>query len=266
MDSNIAQAVYNQAFKNWINPEVLARQKRGEVELPLKIHSAQILFGIDGSHTVRINEETKGTFTAKLKRAVKKGELLTYNDVDGLYLQQAPEDKGFGYITVVAGGDNRWSVSFSFEYGVDRIKEYLSLGEEYLENANDAVETSKRVATALGMTAGENLVKARLASSPLVDVSIMNARNHSQVFNRFKLFATEVNLKKLDKAYIDAVEFFKDNFNTVRYNTSKVEIHKSTLKKHLAALGRLKADTRRMVNSIDVTSLSMRQVKINEKN
>jgi hypothetical protein len=260
-DKDMMRAVHQQAFEKWINPEVLARHARGEVEqLPMVLHTAQIVFGIDGSHKVRINEEAKGIFKGRALKNLKKGQALTYKDVGDLFFsEQAPEDKEFGHITLVSSGDDKWSVSFSFIYGTRNIEKYLRLGKEFLDQSAAALNDSKRVALTLGMTAAENLIKARLAASPLADIK---TKKHDRLRHIYNSFVVQNQPNKLNKDYQAALKFFAKHFNKARYEPDATSVHLSTLKKHLRVLAKLQAETQRMIDQVEETSLASRKIRI----
>jgi len=263
MNQEMAEAVYAQAMNLWINPDILERHARGEVELPVVLTAAQIIFGIDGSHKVRINGEVKGTLIAKYKRDMKVGEFITFNDIEDLHVaERDPDDEDFGHITLISQGNDGWNISFSFLYGVDNVKNYLSLGREYLEGAKQALQTSQKIAISLGMTAGENLLKARLATSPLIQV---RSKTHSKLINLLGQFSQLSNTKKIDPEYNKAIKFFFKHFNGVRYEPNYQKIHKSTIMKNLRTLERLDAETQTLINQVDVHSLEQRQIKIANK-
>jgi hypothetical protein len=261
MDEQMAAAVHKQAMENWIHPEILKRHKEGIIkELPIVLRQAQVLFGLDGSKLVRINDEVRGTFKAKLKKAVKKGDYLRYDDVEGLYFaEQSPDDKDFGHITLVSLSGDKLTVSFSFEYGAHKVQDYLKLGTEFLKQANSAMDTSTRVCVALAMTATENIAKARLAASPLASI---NTKQHTQLISAFSKFSSQDSPKKLNAKYTQAYKFFHRHFNGVRYQPSYPDVDKAELKKNLKILKDLQNETTLLIANIDSTQLAQRQVKV----
>jgi hypothetical protein len=264
-NEDMAKAVYDQTLEKWVHPEIYARHERGEIaELPFKLHSAQVVLGLDGSYSVRLNGEVKGTFKGRAFRTIKKGQALTYQDVTDLYFsEQAPEDREFGHITLVSSGDDKWSVNFSFIYGTEKIEKYLQIGGEFLDQSSAALKDSSRTAMALGMTAAENLIKARLAASPIVDIKTKTHNQLRQLYNRFVLRNPA---KKIDKDYGDAYKFFAKHFNKVRYDPEAKSPHRATIKKHLRTLGRLQAETQQMVDQVEMISMASRQVEVKKGN
>ena len=257
----MASAVHKQAMENWIHPEILKRHKEGSIKkLPIVLRQAQVLFGLDGSKLVRINDEVRGTFKAKLKKAVKKGDYLRYDDVEGLYFEeQAPDDKDFGHLTLVSLSGDKWTISFSFEYGAHKVQDYLNLGTEFLKQANSAAGTSTRACVALAMTATENLAKARLAASPLASI---NTKKHTQLISAFSKFSSQDSPKKLNAKYTKAYKFFHKHFNGVRYEPSYPDVDRQLLNENLKILKDLQNETSLLVANIDATQLAQRQVKV----
>ena len=256
----MAQALYDQAMELWVHPDILERHKRGEVELPVVLKAVQIVFGMDGSYKIRLNGEVKGKIIGKYKRAVKAGEEITYNDIEDLHLaERDPGDNDFGHITLISQGNDRWNFSFSFVYGIKNVQSYLSLGREFLDGAKAALETSHKVSLALGMTAGENLLKARLATSPLVE---LKTKKHGGLISLLGQFSQDPHKKQISPAYNEALKFFHKHFDGIRYTPSYPSVHKSTIQKNLRILERLYNDTETIIRRIDIHALNQRRIKV----
>lgn len=260
MNQEMAQALYDQTMKLWVHPDILERHKRGEVTLPVVLRAVQVVFGMDGSYRVRLNGEVKGKIIGKYKRAVKVGDAITYNDVEDLHLaERDPSDSDFGHITLISQGDDKWSVSFSFVYGIENVQSYLKLGREFLNAAKAVLETSHRASLALGMTAGENLLKARLAASPLIE---SKTKRHGALIRLLGQFTQNPHKKQISPLFNEAVKFFHKHFDGARYTPSYPKVHKSTIKKNLNILEKLYSETRAMVDSVDVHALNQRRIKV----
>jgi hypothetical protein len=260
MNQEMAQALYDQTMNLWVHPEIMKRHKAGLTELPVVLRAVQVVLGMDGSYEVRLNDEVKGVIIAKYKRTIKVGEYVTYDDVEDLHLKERdPSDLDFGHITLISQGNDTWSFSFSFEYGVETARSYLNLGKEYLTQAKTALEVSPKTTMALGTTAGENLIKARLSTSPLVGI---NTKKHAGLINLLGKFTQSPNKKQISSEYNDAIKFFHKHFNGVRYEPNYPKIHKSTIKKYIHILERLSAETETIVAGIDVHSQGQRRIRI----
>lgn len=263
-EADMAAAVYKQAMSNWIEPEVRLRHTRDGIKLPMHVYQAQIIFGLDGSHVVRLNAEVKGELKARVNRPVKKGELIYNKDVDQVVFSQlSSEDEGYGHITMISHGKGddttTWSVSFSFIYGPKRVTEYLDMGKDFLTQAEASLAQSYRVAMSLGMTAAENLIKARISASPR---TTLNGKTHGGLMSQFAKFIKEDPLKSIDQRYIDAHKFFKKHFNGVRYDPSHKKVNRNTIKMHLRSLKRLEGETTNIVSKLPNKSLADRQIKL----
>ncbi len=252
-NEEMAAKVCEQAFDKWINPEILKRYSNDSSnKLSTKISYAQVLFGIDGTHMVRLNNEVKGTFKVKLRKAVKKGDpILMVNIEDIFFADQDEQDKDFGHITIAQYEDRR-SVSFSFLYGAKQVGKYLNLGEEYYNQACVALDGSRRACITLGMTAIENLIKARLAASPQINLGVR--LSHSQVHELFSHFIDDNQALKLNKKYIQSHEFFKAHFNDVRYHPDADKVRLDTIKRHLRSIDELRKETYELVSKVDSLS------------
>jgi len=260
MNQETAQALYNQVMELWVHPEILARQEKGEATLPVTLTAVQVVLGMDGSYMVRLNGEVKGTLIARYKRDMRAGEYVTYADIEDLHLEKRdPDDLDFGHITMISQGDNKWNVSFSFIYGAENVKNYLNLGKEFLDQSKAALETSSRSALALATTAGENLLKARLATSPIVN---LRAKTHAALVNLLGQFTKTPTKKPIDPRYNETIKFFHKHFNGVRYDPAYPRVHKATIKKHLRVLELLYAETQSIVFGVEGYSLEQRQIRV----
>lgn len=247
-DEAMAQSIYSQALKNWIEPEILKRESLGQITTPVELLRAQIIFGLDGSKVVRLNNEVKGEIKVQINRTVKKGDLLYTKDIEKiLFTELDPSDSGFGHITLLSYGTGRWAVTFSFIYGPERVKKYLELGKVFLDQADMSLDKSSRVSLALAMTAAENLVKARISASPRI---ILNTNTHSGLMSQFARFINDDTRGKVGQNYVDTYKFLKNNFNAVRYNPEYKKINANTIKKHLRCLRELEAETSKIITQI----------------
>jgi hypothetical protein len=220
----------------------------------------QVVLGMDGSYEVRLNDEVKGKIIARYKRPIKVGEQVTYDDVENLHLEERdPTDLNFGHITLISQGNDIWNISFSFEYGVETTQHYLDLGKEFLDQAKRVLEASHKAAITLGTTAGENLLKARLSTSPLAEI---NTKKHAGLVNLLGKYTQAPTKKQINSEYNNAIKFFHKHFNGVRYEPNYPNIHRSTLKKNIRILERLLAETEAIVVGINAHSLGQRQIHV----
>ena len=178
-------------MKNWALPEIERRQKEGKLPKPVELRHVQVLFAIDGSRTIRINEEVKAIFKAKLAKgkSVKKGQALRESDVEDVQFGQLlEEDSDFGHITIWRFKDE-WKVYFSFIYENRKAKATLELGESFLQSAKADIEAA-RLGPAVNslFVASENVAKARLFLQPLDDVHkpVKTHKGTQLLINRYK--------------------------------------------------------------------------------
>lgn len=68
------EALFHQALDLWVNPELSRRREAGILDADFSFEAAQMLFDLDGTTTIRLNDEVNGALQVILDRDVDEGE------------------------------------------------------------------------------------------------------------------------------------------------------------------------------------------------
>jgi len=170
-DSLMAKRLIEQALTNWVNPELERRKTNGKLTDGFILRSAQVLFSVDGTQIIRLNEEVKAVVKAKINRKNEKGEQLLDKDVDDIHsIRLLKEESDFGHITILRLSKG-WFVGFSFLYDVSKSKGFYDIATEFMKSANYDLEQKRyRPFIESLFVAVENLCKARITLLPDEDM------------------------------------------------------------------------------------------------
>ena len=105
-------------MNTWILPSIRERQERNELDKPLTLQMAQIIFKPNGGKPiVRVNEEVKGRAKVKLRNgSVSEGDQIFTNQFDKIEVFELNEtDRNNGHATLIHI-DCKWLVFFNFIY------------------------------------------------------------------------------------------------------------------------------------------------------
>ena len=195
-DPLIAKRIIEQAFTNWINPELERRKAKGQLPNGLKLRAAQVIFSVDGSKIVRVNGEVKVLMEAKVNRKIEKGEPVLDKDVDLISsIKLLENEMDFGHITIIRLSKG-WFVGFNFEYNVSTAKAFYDMSIDFMKSAHrDLTQKNYRPFIESLFVASENLSKARISLLP--DKDIRKKRiNHKIIKKKIELYSlTDKNIK-----------------------------------------------------------------------
>lgn len=202
-DTTMYENLLKQCFKLWIGPEIERRKAENKIPQDFKLKAAQIIFCLGQKPFVRLNSEVKALVSAKIKRAVQKGEVIYNNDVEDIKeLRLTDEEMDFGHITIVAFR-GAWTIGFSFIYDATKSRELLKIGQTYLSSAQkDYLAKNYRPMVESLSIAAENFAKARLFLLP--DEQIRKTRRHGLVQSKVNIYSKTSNVITTN---------FKDTFN-----------------------------------------------------
>lgn len=196
-DSVIAKRIIEQAFQQWINPEMEKRKREGKLPSgKIKFRAAQILFSVGGQPLVRINNEVRAVVEAKVKKSMKKGEKVFEKDIESIRaFHLIDEEKDFGHITIVKLTKG-WFVGFSFIYDVSKSKKLYDIAIEFMKSAHSDLENKRhRSFIASLYVAAENLAKARLYLLP--DKEIRKSKKHGTVHGKVNIYSRSDSIIKV---------------------------------------------------------------------
>src|SRR4029453_11088445 len=78
------RSLLEQAWRLWIEPEVVQRQAQGILPKPFELRAAQGLMEGDRPLQVLLNEEVRAVVSARAERAIQKGESVSEADIDDI--------------------------------------------------------------------------------------------------------------------------------------------------------------------------------------
>lgn len=215
-DHQVYENLLKQCFELWINPEIERRKTEDILGQDFRLKVAQIIFCLGHKPIIRLNKEAKVLVSAKLKRTVKKGELIYDSDVEHIKgLQLTDEEKDFGHITTVLFRGS-WIIGFSFIYDASKSKELLEIGQTYLSSAQkDFHDKNYRPMIESLSIAAENFAKARLYLLP--DDLIRKTQKHGLVRAKVNVYAKTSNI--ITTGFKDTFNKLQDIRDKARYNS-----------------------------------------------
>jgi len=212
-------------METWILPSILERQEAGELEKPLALQMAQIIFkSNEEKPAVRVNNEVKGRMIAKLsdklESPVEAGDSVHFNLLEGIEaFELDEEDNDHGHATVISIHD-KWFISFNFIYNKRASQEHLSAAKEFLHAAkNSSKEHHLRACVDSLHSASELAAKAYLLGRP--DKSIIEAKSHDVVHRKINIERKRGNL---DDSHIDAFNKLRNLRASARYLRSELVV------------------------------------------
>lgn len=192
-NKSLGKSLINQAFTNWINPELEKRKKLDTLPHNFSLNKAQVIFSVDGKKEVRINNEIRARIAVKTNRDIKAGEAIFQDDVEDVKsILLTEEEIDFGHITLVRL-KNKWFISFSFLYDISKSKQFLRIALDFLKSGRNDYENKnyRPMVESLSITA-ENLAKSRIYLHP--DKVVRKAKRHKTIQTRLNIWANTSNI------------------------------------------------------------------------
>jgi uncharacterized protein (UPF0332 family) len=188
MDKDMAEAVLEQAFTLWFNPEIDRRRAAGTLPDDFTLWAAQVVMVADDQENViRLNDEVRIETLAVSARAIDPGSLVSLttesdlNEIVEVSLSDA--DPNSGHCTILRRGE-AWLLSFDFRYNATRIQNLLSKADQFLEAARLCVENGLPAAAVDTLyDAVEMMAKCFLLISP--DPAVLTSQKHTFIESRF---------------------------------------------------------------------------------
>ena len=237
--------VFEQFMELFVLPEVKRRQESGELDKPLDLHGAQIIFFPDHRKPqVRINLEVKGVAEAKLKPEFSKeaGENVFQHELEGIRFINLSEedDPDCGHVTLLRYGD-RWSIAFDFRYNKALSKKHIETAKEFYDSARFSFRNKYwSVFVDNLFSAAELLARSVLLSAP--DPKFREKATHKVIKSRYN---QEYQLGNLDANHRAAFNKLSDLREGARYLKGDVSISEAEAQKLLDAVEDMIEDANR---------------------
>ena len=227
MDKTFETNLFNNLMDQWVLPSVRERQESGELEKPLALYMAQIIFKLDGNKPeVRINTEVKGRAIVNLKESldtpIKAGDPISLNQLDGIdAFELEDSERDYGHATLIEL-NKKWLITFNFIYNKKSSQEHLEAAKEFLHAAESSLkEGYLRSAIDSLHSASELAAKAFLLRSP--DKTIIEAKSHDVVHRKINM---QRKLGNVNADHIDTFNNLRNLRSSARYLQAELTIQK----------------------------------------
>jgi hypothetical protein len=210
------QALFEDMLERFVRPEAERRLTEGTLSAGDEIHRFQILFPDGEPAVVRFNSEVGGRAMVRATRAIAVGEDVTVADFDQVSeYTPCEEDAGIPHVSAFVHRDG-WSIVFQFSYGHPSRFEYLTLADDFLTTAHEAL-AGGRLGPFFenGFAACELMAKAELLSArPTVDLVLNRKTGHGWIRS---VYATWANLGNSDARYPKLLQRLENLRYSARY-------------------------------------------------
>jgi len=205
MNNNLEfyERVFQQFMDLFVKPAISERQAKGELQRPLPLNAAQIIYFPDGRRPlVRINSEIRAISEVKLKKGIgkKSGEPVYENEIEGLEsIKLADQDDiDCGHATLIRLNDT-WTIAFDFTYNKGLAKKHIETAVQFLEVAETAHARRHWSPFVDNLfSAAELAARAILLAVP--EKHFREKPTHKGIHSRFNRFANVGNAKREHRA------------------------------------------------------------------
>lgn len=247
-DREFGEKVLQQFMDLFVTPEVKRRREIGELDKPLDLRAAQIIFFPDGRKPqVRINSEIRAISKVKFKPGISKkpGEPIFENEIDGLQEINLTEedDPDCGHATLVRIADS-WTIAFDFRYNKALSKKHIETAKQFYEAAEFSYNHGNWSPFVDNLfSATELIAKCILLSMP--DAKFRKKSSHKAIQIRFNRFA---NLGNVEAVYRETFNKLSGLRDSARYLKATMSISEEEAKRLLNIVGSMIEDTTRYVD------------------
>jgi len=231
---NMENIFGNNLFKNlmeiWIIPSINERQASGEIENPLDLQMAQLIFKSDELKAqVRINGEVKGKMIVNLKNEftsqAKEGNSVDSNHLESIdAFELEDSDRNCGHATLIAIRSN-WYIFYNFIYNREESQTHLLAAKEFLYAAEMSFQAGFFRATIDNLVSASELsAKAYLLRQP--DKVLVQAKSHDVIHKKINL---ERRLGNVKSEHVDTFNTLRNLRADARYLHSDLTITSDNL-------------------------------------
>ena len=232
-NNEFGRRVFEQFMDLFVNPEVNRRQGAGELEKPLDLRAAQILFFSDGRKPkVRINSEVRAIGKVQFKPGISKkaGEPVFEHELEGLEAINLTEgdDPDCGHATLVKIG-GRWTITFDFRYNKKLSRKHINTAKQFYEAAGFSFKQKNWSAFVDSLfSAAELLARSILLSRP--DPQFRKKATHKAIQIRYNRFADLGNVEEAHRETLNKLSGLRDR---ARYLKGDVSISEDEARRFL---------------------------------
>lgn len=231
MSDSFEQNLLKNLMETWIVPSIEGRQEKGELERPIALKMAQIIFKADGGRpVVRINNEVRGRAIVKIpddanRTATAAGDPVNWKDIEGIQgFELSEEEMNYGHATLILVSD-KWFISFNFIYNKSLSKRHLEAAVEFLEAARESLSKRHFSACIDNLhSASELAAKAYLMGQP--DKQLMKSKSHGVIHKKINF---ERKLGNVNETHVDAINRLKNLRAPARYLQGDLNLEKGDI-------------------------------------
>jgi len=181
------KVLWEQAWANWVSPEIEARREMGRLPAGFELRAAQIIFSPDAeAPAVRLNEEVVAVARVKIEGPIEKGQAIFENqiqDIESVDLTDSDSDSG--HFTLLRVQDH-WHIAFDFRRYATHVAQMVKLAGQFLDTATQALASDSVPAFVDNLfSAVELLAKAQLVLNGGHDPG---SRKHSAIHSYFNMW------------------------------------------------------------------------------
>ena len=224
LDNEFGYRAVEQFMELFVTPEVKRRQDNGELDRPLDLRGAQIIFFPDDRKPqVRINSEVVALAMPKWKPGLSKeeGEPVYEHESEGIedvWLGEE-DDPNCGHVTLLRIG-GRWSLAFDFRYNKVLSKQHIETAEQFYEAAEFSFKQRNWSAFIDNLfSAAELSAKSILLSEP--DPTFREKATHKTIKSRYNRWHQ---LGNLDTTHRETFNELSDLRGGARYLKGNISI------------------------------------------
>lgn len=218
MSNSFEQNLLNNLMETWIVPSIEDRLEKGELERPVVLKMAQIVFKPDGGRPlVRINDEVRGRAIVKIPddadRIVEAGDSVTWKHLEGIQgFELSEEEMNYGHATLILVSD-KWFISFNFIYNKTLSRRHLEAAKEFLEAARESHRKGHFSACIDNLhSASELAAKAYLMGH--ADKKLMESKSHDVIHQKINF---ERKLGNVNETHVETINKLKNLRAPARY-------------------------------------------------
>lgn len=232
LDEEFGRKVFEQFMDLFVTPEVKRQQKTGELDTPLDLHAAQIIFFPDGRKPqVRINSEVRAFGKIKLKSGISKkaGDPIFEHELEGLgeinLTEEDDPDCGHATLLQIVG---RWTIAFDFRYNKALSTKHIETAEQFYDSAEFSFNQNNWSPFIDNLfSATELLAKSTLLLMP--DPKFRKKATHRAIQIRYNRFADIGNVEPIYRETFnklsglrDRARYLKDDISISEYEARRL--------------------------------------------
>jgi uncharacterized protein (UPF0332 family) len=254
MENPSYEELYRRASENilevYVMPEIERRQKDSDLEVPVELFAAQVIFYPDRREPeVRINSEVRALAKVRLKSGVEKGlgDTVTEDELEGLeeLVLMGDEDPDCGHATLLRLND-RWMLAFDLVYNKGLARKHLEAARQFIEAAEFSQERESWSAFVDNLfSAAELSAKATLLAL-MSDARFREKAAHKATHRRYNRF---VHLGNADPKYAEIFNKLSRLRYPARYLERDFSVSRDEASNLLQTVRRMIDETGRVVGA-----------------